>query len=265
VISPGPTFCVFENRKPRFTISNDGTLNNHGTIEGYNILYGIIDYGSFNNGGTFNNFGVLNSYRTFTNKPRGTLNNFSTLNNYGTLVNWISRADIGTINNDGILNNEGGIENWGVINNDCDGVITGGGTISGNPVVNVCFIAATIDIDPNTLNLKSRGRWITAYIELPATYDPSAIDVSTVTLNDVVPAEESPTEVGDSDGDGVPDLVVKFDRESVQGILSPGDEVFVSVAGVLQGGASFGGTDTIRVIEGVRNKYRYIRVRTPSG
>ncbi|MEW5995324.1 MAG: glycoside hydrolase family 16 protein [Candidatus Zixiibacteriota bacterium] len=29
-------------------------------------------------------------------------------------------------------------------------------------------VPATVDIDPDTLNLKSQGRWITAYIELPA-------------------------------------------------------------------------------------------------
>jgi hypothetical protein len=108
--------------------------------------------------------------------------------------------------------------------------------------------SAMLDIAPDTHNLKSGGRWITGYLELPEGYDVADIELSTIELNGVVQAEESPTEVGDSDGDGVPDLVVKFDRESVQGILSPGDEVEITVKGELSEGMAFVGTDTIRVI-----------------
>lgn len=45
-------------------------------------------------------------------------------------------------------------------------------------------IPAAIDIDPNTLNWISKGRWITCYIELPEGYDVGDIDVSTITLDD---------------------------------------------------------------------------------
>jgi len=110
-------------------------------------------------------------------------------------------------------------------------------------------IPATIDIDPDTLNLGSKGEWITCYIELPGDHDVSDIDVSTVLLNGIVEAESQPTEVGDYDSDGIPDRMVKFDRASVQDILEPGDEVEVIVTGGLAGGTSFGGTDTIRVID----------------
>lgn len=191
---------------------------------------------------------MVPQYITLDN--RGTLNNFGTLNNYGGIINSISRSgDFGTIYNNGTLNNEGGIENLGEINNDCDGVITGGGPLIGNHVVNVYVISATIDIDPNALNLESNGNWITAYIELPPGYAPSAIDVSTVKLNDAVSAEESPTEVGDHDEDGIPDLMVKFDRARVQNLLSPGDEVELTVTGELTDGTPFSGSDTIRVID----------------
>jgi len=76
-------------------------------------------------------------------------------------------------------------------------------------------IPATVDIDPDTLNLKSKGRWITAYIELPEGYDVNDINVSTVRLNDTIAAEQHPAEVGDHDEDGIPDLMVKFDRRAV--------------------------------------------------
>jgi hypothetical protein len=106
-------------------------------------------------------------------------------------------------------------------------------------------VPATIDIDPDTLNLKSKGSFITAYIELPAGFDVN--DVDSVKLNGVA-AEASPTAIGDYDGDGVPDLMVKFDREQVQASLSPGDSIEVMITGQVNG-IDFEGTDTIRVID----------------
>jgi len=31
-------------------------------------------------------------------------------------------------------------------------------------------LSATVDLDPDTLNLESKGKWITCYIELPEGY-----------------------------------------------------------------------------------------------
>ncbi|GAJ04898.1 unnamed protein product, partial [marine sediment metagenome] len=110
-------------------------------------------------------------------------------------------------------------------------------------------IPATIDLDPDTLNLNSEGEWITCYIELSEGYDVSDIDVSTVLLKGIVEAESQPTEVGDYDSDGIPDRMVKFDRASVQDILEPRDEVEITVEGELTDGTPFKGSDTIRVID----------------
>jgi len=76
-------------------------------------------------------------------------------------------------------------------------------------------ITATVDIAPKSLNLKGKGRWITAHIELPEGYNVSDIDVSTIMLNDTIPAEPRPVAIGDYDNDSVPDLMVKFDRSAV--------------------------------------------------
>ena len=108
---------------------------------------------------------------------------------------------------------------------------------------------ATVDFDPDTLNLKSKGKVVTVYIELPEGYDVEKTDVSTVMLNGIVPALAHPTDVGDYDSDGVSDLMVKFDRSDVQDVLEPGNEVEVTVSGQLTDGTSFEGADTIRVIE----------------
>ncbi|MEW6592213.1 MAG: hypothetical protein AB1305_00770 [Candidatus Hadarchaeota archaeon] len=107
-------------------------------------------------------------------------------------------------------------------------------------------IEAVVDIKPDTLNLKSNGKWITAYIELPIGQDVSDIDVSTVLLEGVVPAELHPTSIGDHDVDGVPDLMVKFDRSAVQSLLSPGT-VTLKVTGRV-GALDFEGSDEISVI-----------------
>lgn len=82
-------------------------------------------------------------------------------------------------------------------------------------------ITATVNIDPDTLNLKSNGEWITAYIELPAGHGVDDIDVSSVKVNGTISADSSaPTQIGDYDNDDILDLMVKFDRASVIAWLS---------------------------------------------
>ncbi len=67
-------------------------------------------------------------------------------------------------------------------------------------------------------------------------------------LSDLIPAELKPTEIGDYDHDGIPDLMVKFDRQAVINILPIGDSVEIIISGRLTDGTPFEGTDTIRVI-----------------
>jgi len=106
----------------------------------------------------------------------------------------------------------------------------------------------TVDLDPDTLNLKSKGKFVTVYIELPPGYDVGQIDVSSILLNGTVPALSRPTQVGDNDSDGVPDLMVKFHRTAVQEILTVGEEVGITIRGEIAG-IVFEGSDTIKVID----------------
>jgi hypothetical protein len=112
----------------------------------------------------------------------------------------------------------------------------------------------TLDIDPDTLNLRSSGKWITAYVEFPEGYDVADIDISTLLLNGTVLAEALPTCVGDYDDDGISDLMAKFDRSELQnfivGTLGAVTEpvwITLTITGSLEDGTEFEGRDTIRV------------------
>lgn len=121
------------------------------------------------------------------------------------------------------------------------------------------IIPATVDIDPDTLNLKSNGRWITAYVELPEGYDVGEIVVVDLWLEGVglfegtLHAEWWPTGVGDYDEDGVQELMVKFDRPNVQEIVEVGENVEMTLFGKV-GSVPFRGSDNIRVINPVPEK-----------
>jgi hypothetical protein len=117
-------------------------------------------------------------------------------------------------------------------------------------------IETSIDVDPDTLNLKSNGRFITAYIELEGA-DVRDINASSILLNGVispildekygfVTSEDS--YIVDHDSDGVMERMVKFDRAEVERILTPDDEVVMTVSGSLMNGREFEGSSTIRVI-----------------
>ena len=120
-----------------------------------------------------------------------------------------------------------------------------------------------VDITPDTLNKKSNGQWVTAYITLPTGIDLMSIDFDTLVITRVegtVGSSCDPDEtdqprdfaftpqVGDHDEDGIPDLAVKFDRQKLQARLCLDDQT-ITVSGLLKTGEPFHASDTIRVIE----------------
>ncbi len=117
--------------------------------------------------------------------------------------------------------------------------------VFGNPT----GVSANIDFDPDTLNLKSKGNYITAYIELEAGREVANINIGSLILNGSVPVELSPSEIGDHDNDGIADLMVKFDRSSLQAGLLPGDQVNLTLLGSLLTGEPLSAANTIRVID----------------
>ncbi|NHJ20214.1 MAG: hypothetical protein EAX91_04660 [Candidatus Lokiarchaeota archaeon] len=102
-------------------------------------------------------------------------------------------------------------------------------------------IVASIRLNPHTLNLNSKGKWITVYIELPEGYSVENIDLSTVLLNNEIPAEEKPTQIYDFDNDNLLDLMVKFDRSSLITLLKLHECHEVIVSGKLNNQKEFKG------------------------
>jgi len=118
-------------------------------------------------------------------------------------------------------------------------------------------IEAVIDIDPDTLNLKSNGEWITCYIELSAGFNAGDIDTSTILLNGTIGVDlGAPTQIGDYDCDGMADLMVKFDRSTVIDWLRLADcsqytgkslALNLKITG-MAAGTPFEGVDTVKVL-----------------
>jgi len=117
--------------------------------------------------------------------------------------------------------------------------------------LNVGLVAPTlVNFDPDVLNLQSNGQCVKVVIELPAGLDPHMINLSSLRLNDMVPyttACGAPS-YGDSDGDGVPEISVKFDRIAVEILFSamPTGNATLTVSGEVTDVQWFRGSTTVR-------------------
>ena len=120
------------------------------------------------------------------------------------------------------------------------------------------FLVATVEYGPETINLKSNGNYVTAYIELPEGYSPYDIDLNTLSLAGVddrlvVPFIEaeakfvSTPKVGDFDSDGREDLMVKFSRCALQQVLTPGVREIYLQGTLANGGLLFIGKRSVLV------------------
>jgi hypothetical protein len=110
---------------------------------------------------------------------------------------------------------------------------------------------AFLVINPKTLNLKSRGRVVTTFVELPTSFDPSAIEVGSLRLEGAIPVAVPPTpKPGDGDEDGTPDLMAKFSRQALIAWLCEIDRdkgtVVLRVTGTVAG-EPFEARGTVRV------------------
>ena len=117
------------------------------------------------------------------------------------------------------------------------------------------IVSATVDVNPSVLNVRSKGEWITCYVELPEGYNPEEIDATTILLNETIqpildPKYEFVTNSSeylvDQNEDGILERMVKFDKAEVMALPSVG-ETTLTITGEVNG-TPFEGSDSIRVI-----------------
>jgi len=126
-----------------------------------------------------------------------------------------------------------------------------GGRIDMGAYEFVPAIDAIIDIRPETLNLASRGKWISCKIWLPEDYNVADVNSSSVFLEDEVQADW----LWFNEKQNV--VMAKFARSELVGILELG-EVELTVTGYLMDGSYFVGTDSIKVIDKGRLRGRRV-------
>jgi parallel beta-helix repeat protein len=117
-------------------------------------------------------------------------------------------------------------------------------TFTDNVVDIYSIVLATLDVDPNTLNLKSKGKWVTAYITLPEGMEASDIEFDTISLGD------GTFEVGGDYGElDSNECMAKFDRSELEDqIGGPNEALELTLKGELSDGTPLTGSDAIRVI-----------------
>jgi hypothetical protein len=107
---------------------------------------------------------------------------------------------------------------------------------------------------PRTLNLKSRGKWITAIVRLPKEYNASDVDISSILINGTVPADQRHYIICKRWNL----IVLKFNRtaiielikESLNGTVckEKSVKVLLTLTGKFLDGTPFQGKDKIRVV-----------------
>lgn len=114
------------------------------------------------------------------------------------------------------------------------------------------IIEAFVEFVPKTIQPKSN--YIKCYIELPEPFNVENIDVNTVALTElnglpIIPSLKpvSRPRIGDYDKDGIPDLKVMFNIQTLIPLLEAGENR-LTVTGNIVVGRQFRGTGTISFI-----------------
>lgn len=116
-------------------------------------------------------------------------------------------------------------------------------------------VEGSLKVTPRTLNLKSKGQWVTVRLTLPPGYPAETVDAGSLRLSltstelgpDGTPRQSirhqsGPLQVTRDDG-----LMVKFNRSDLRTIVFPG-EASLTLTGTFLDGTRFAATGTIAVI-----------------
>jgi hypothetical protein len=129
-------------------------------------------------------------------------------------------------------------------------VVNDGNNLSAPDTVTITVIApleVQMKFTPQTLNCKSKGKWVKAHMKLPTGFTGKNVDKqATATLEPFgLPTNKIQASSGKS-----PNVDISFDRGTFARALigDPNETVEVTAVGQLKSGRYFFGTDTIRVL-----------------
>jgi hypothetical protein len=111
----------------------------------------------------------------------------------------------------------------------------------GTGSIHVTALAPLLWITPRTIQRRSNGLQVQARLTFPDGLWARDVSIDSIRLNEIVPVDGR----GHAQGH---ELVVKFPRDAVIGVLPLGDHVEVRVSGTIRG-LPFVGVDHVRVIE----------------
>jgi hypothetical protein len=107
-------------------------------------------------------------------------------------------------------------------------------------------VEAEVFIVPNLINLRSNGKWILVFVELPEGYKAKNIELSTVMMNDTISVEGRTMIIGKRW------LLVRFDRNKVISLILSSTHsktkfmvVTLTITGKLNDGSIFQGSDEV--------------------
>jgi hypothetical protein len=119
----------------------------------------------------------------------------------------------------------------------------------GQPSVSLPF-SAELNIDPDTLSLKSMGKYITAYLKPPPSYSPADVNLGSILVNNRNLVELSVSDIKDYDNDGLAELMIKLKRAQLQKIIPSTGPFEITLIGAFSDGMTFTAKDTIKIIDG---------------
>ncbi len=105
------------------------------------------------------------------------------------------------------------------------------------------------DVEPGALDPRSAARFARVRVQLPPEYDPRDIAVQTVALDDLLFAAPSLVTFEDADGDGIEEIVLKFDRRRLLERIASQPGVPLSISGEVEDRTWFRGITSIVMID----------------
>lgn len=128
---------------------------------------------------------------------------------------------------------------------------------------------------PRTLNLQSKGKGFSVVIELPlpdsaAEINPSSVSISMISSGDA-PSDPLTAplystgkyKLGDFDGNGLSEMIITFDRQTLIALLEPlgAGDVDLSITGSFNDGGAFSTVNSLKVVNWSMSKVKQARAK----